>query len=157
MQETAVATWSSAGTPPREGWSVLTLRALLGSRSLAAATLGGVAAYFLVLFLLGLPIHRCPFHALTGHPCPGCGLSRAGLLLLKGEWSAMWRMHPFAPYFAAWAVLLAGAALLPRPWRERWAAGWTALEARTRFHAALLAAFAVFGVARLLWSIARPV
>ena len=133
-----------------------TLRAVLGQRSVAAVLLGGVGVYFAINRLLGLSIHRCPFHGLTGLPCPGCGLTRAGARLLEGDWAAMWRLHPFAPYFALWAVLLAGAALLPGRWRDHWSEAWTRLEARTRFHAVALVSFAVFGVARLLWSIVRP-
>ncbi len=33
----------------------------------------------LINYLAGIPL--CPFHALTGKSCPGCGMSRAFLLL----------------------------------------------------------------------------
>lgn len=37
----------------------------------------------------------CPFVMITGLPCPGCGLSRAGFCLLRGEFTAAWHLHPF--------------------------------------------------------------
>lgn len=48
-------------------------------------------------------------------PCPGCGLTRAFLLLAKGEWKGAGTMHPLAPLLAAeilaawigWGVWLA--------------------------------------------------
>ena len=41
----------------------------------------------------------CPFRALTGLPCPGCGMTRAWISLLHGDLSAAFRFHPFF-----WAV-----------------------------------------------------
>ncbi len=43
----------------------------------------GALFYFAKIDLISyLPgIHICPFHAFTGSPCPGCGMSRAFLLL----------------------------------------------------------------------------
>jgi hypothetical protein len=49
---------------------------------------------------------------LLGLPCPGCGLTRAGLRLLAGEFSGAWQMHPFiyvwmvfAGYICFWRYL----------------------------------------------------
>lgn len=36
----------------------------------------------------------CPFRIFLGIPCPGCGLSRAALLLLSGDIGASFQMHP---------------------------------------------------------------
>ncbi len=152
----AVAPTSPPNAPPSaESWSAAMVRTVLGQRALAWALAGGVAFYFGASRLLGFAIYRCPFHAATGHPCPGCGMSRALAELAAGNWREALRLHPFAPYLIVWAVMLAGAALLPARGRDRWAAGWAAFEARTRFHAALLVAFTVFGIARLLWSLWR--
>lgn len=37
----------------------------------------------------------CPFVMVTGLPCPGCGLSRAGFCLLRGEFADAWYLNPF--------------------------------------------------------------
>jgi hypothetical protein len=52
----------------------------------------------------------CPVHALTGHDCPGCGMTRALLALAQGDPVASFRQHPFALPVLLWA---AAAALLP--------------------------------------------
>ncbi len=49
--------------------------------------LGPVALYVLL-------IPRCPILWFFGIPCPGCGLTRAHLLALQGEWAAALHMHP---------------------------------------------------------------
>ena len=45
----------------------------------------------------------CPIWFSTGISCPGCGMSRAVLLLLSGHFQAAFRMHPLV-----YAVLPAG-------------------------------------------------
>jgi hypothetical protein len=147
---------NTAPEPGRDGWSVRTVRALLARRSVAAGVLGGAIAYFLALAALGGSLDFCAFRQLTGLPCPGCGLSRAIVALAHGEGRSMLRLHPFAPYLIVWAVMLAGAALLPSRGRARWLAGWLAVESRTRFHGIMLAALAVYGVARLVVRVAHP-
>lgn len=37
----------------------------------------------------------CPMVLFTGYPCPGCGLTRAGMALLRGDFSRAWQIHPF--------------------------------------------------------------
>ena len=44
--------------------------------------------------LLILDIYRCPFKALTGIPCPGCGMTRAVLHACKGEFREAFYYHP---------------------------------------------------------------
>ena len=42
----------------------------------------------------------CPSMIFVGLPCPACGLTRAGILLLTGNFLASFRMHPlFLPSF----------------------------------------------------------
>lgn len=39
----------------------------------------------------------CPMLLITGIPCPGCGMSRALVLLLMGHPAESVKMHPLAP------------------------------------------------------------
>ena len=34
----------------------------------------------------------CPIRLGTGLPCPGCGITRAAILLLTGRWQQAWQM-----------------------------------------------------------------
>lgn len=36
----------------------------------------------------------CPSVILTGFPCPACGLTRAALALLRGDFQTAWQMNP---------------------------------------------------------------
>ncbi|GGC44426.1 hypothetical protein GCM10011386_40950 [Parapedobacter defluvii] len=36
----------------------------------------------------------CPFKALTGIDCPGCGFQRSLLALLKGNWGESYHLYP---------------------------------------------------------------
>ncbi len=58
----------------------------------------GVYVAFITLTGIG-----CPIWFSTGISCPGCGMSRAVLLLLSGHFQAAFRMHPLV-----YAVLPAG-------------------------------------------------
>ena len=52
-----------------------------------------IIAYFALgrYFLYSL----CPMVMVTGLPCPGCGLTRAGFALLKLDLAGAYRIHPF--------------------------------------------------------------
>ena len=52
-----------------------------------------IIAYF-VLSLKYL-YSLCPMVMITGFPCPGCGLTRAGFRLLRLDFTGAFRMHPF--------------------------------------------------------------
>lgn len=45
----------------------------------------------------------CPMVLLTGLPCPGCGLTRAFLYVITGEFARAWYMNPS---IYLWIVLL---------------------------------------------------
>lgn len=51
-----------------------------------------LAAIYLTCTGLGLG-NVCIFQILTGFPCPGCGLTRAGILVLTGQWAQAARMN----------------------------------------------------------------
>lgn len=61
--------------------------------------------YFIANTIFG---YVSPTMVLFGLPCPGCGLTRSGLLLLTGNFAESFRMHPLLiPLLAlgVWAVL----------------------------------------------------
>ena len=49
-----------------------------------------------ILFMNGLlGMSVCPFRGITGLPCPACGMTRAGLLYLQGDFRGAFEVHPF--------------------------------------------------------------
>ncbi len=76
------------------------------------------------LEVLGRPLPgACPIHRVTGHRCPGCGMSRAFVLIWRGRVRDAIRANLASPLvFAtlAWLALeplrsLVGARQAPRP------------------------------------------
>ncbi|MBM6917218.1 MULTISPECIES: DUF2752 domain-containing protein [Intestinimonas] len=62
-----------------------------------------VRNHLIFLSILGLLcIWGCPLRRLTGISCPGCGLTRAWLSFLKGQWNLAISYHLFflpTPFF----------------------------------------------------------
>ena len=56
------------------------------------AAVGGAYLVFVLCTGLGIP---CPIHALTGLSCPGCGLSRMLVALVKGDPLSAFGYNPF--------------------------------------------------------------
>jgi hypothetical protein len=85
------------------------------------ATWGSLAMLFLVSLLppdgAGVPV--CLFRALSGLPCPGCGLTRALSSLIQGNPAAALDYHPFAFIVLPLFLMLAGHNFLPRAARQR--------------------------------------
>ncbi len=95
----------------------------------------------------GLPgVDLCAFHALTGLPCPGCGLTRAFCALARGHFYEAWQLHPFA--FPLFAATLGG---LLSPLLELGFPAWAGLRATRLIRMVVIAftaALLLFGVWR---------
>jgi hypothetical protein len=63
-------------------------------RMLRAAGVAGIWIVGLLPLLFGRA--ACPLADIFGIPCPGCGMTRAMLLLASGQVAASLRMHPLA-------------------------------------------------------------
>jgi hypothetical protein len=101
------------------------------------------------LTALALPAWQSPLHTLLGIPDPGCGLSRAIVALLRGDWQTALAFHAFAPLFVIALVAIAFGAILPDPGRN-WLVDRIALvESRTGLTAMLLIALVIYWLARL--------
>lgn len=48
----------------------------------------------------------CLWRAVTGIPCPGCGLGHATFHFLRGAWPDAWRWHPLVFWFGAQGAAL---------------------------------------------------
>jgi hypothetical protein len=60
----------------------------------------------------------CPFRALTGLPCPGCGLTRSWVYAAHGWWRESFASHPFGLLVVAVVLALAVAVVVRRLRRE---------------------------------------
>jgi hypothetical protein len=59
--------------------------------------LAGVGVVQLALTITGLTGWQCPIRSTFGVTCPGCGLTTAIAMLLKGNWHMAVQTHAFAP------------------------------------------------------------
>jgi hypothetical protein len=98
--------------------------------------------------LAGFPL--CPVGSLAGVPCPGCGLGRAAIALVRGEWAEALSLHPAAPIalpaLFALATAQATAAIAQKHAR-----------ALSRAAAALLVLLVAIWLARFLGAFGGPV
>lgn len=115
-------------------------------------TLRLCAVFTLVLALMppdGLGVELCGCQRYTGAPCPGCGITRCGSNLLRGDLVRAAQYHPFGLLVVPAVVGLGVLGLLPRRWREA-ARGRLALGARKwrPLWPIALGGFVVYGVVR---------
>ena len=55
--------------------------------------------------LSNIEFYKCPFKYSTGIPCPGCGITRALLQLLRLNFREAWNYNPCIYVYVAYAVL----------------------------------------------------
>jgi hypothetical protein len=65
----------------------------------------GVAFSALLWLKTGLPWPQCTFYRLTGAPCFTCGMTRAALAFLRGDFAGSWFYNPLA--FVAFCAVAA--------------------------------------------------
>ena len=97
-------------------------------RGFTLLALGGFGALILAT---GVPL--CPMAGVLGIPCPGCGLTRATLALVRGDLSSAFHFHPLVFVISPMFVWLSVSAALgyvrgprPRPNLKPWLATRTA-------------------------------
>ncbi len=125
------------------------LTPLMRNRALTLV-ISGAAVLQIGLTSLGLQGWPCPILHLTGIPCPGCGLTRASVLLFQGDWQRSIRYHLFAPLFVFAFVLIAGSSVLPRSPRKRVIEATESWERQTGLAGIVLICLVLYWLARLL-------
>lgn len=110
----------------------------------------GVGVLQVGLACAHLPGWPCPFKALFGIPCPGCGLSTACAELLRGQWRQSLQTHAFAPFFLLGIVLVVGGCLLPERARTIFIEKLQSFERRSGMTAWFLLALFIYWGLRLL-------
>jgi hypothetical protein len=116
-----------------------------------AMVIAGTVGVQIALVSLSLPGWECPFFRVTGIPCPGCGLTRAVILLLKGDLQASLRFHAFAPIVLLSAVALVLVLLLPRSITQPAISKMEMLEQQTGLTVIILVGLILYWLARLLF------
>ena len=117
------------------------------------ATWGSLVALLLAACLppdgAGIPV--CFFHAVTGLPCPGCGLTRALSSLIQGHPAAAFSYHPFAFIVLPLFVIAAAYNFLPAGVRQKLAEFCSRHDRsfRLAYHG-FIYSFLVFGALRML-------
>jgi hypothetical protein len=113
--------------------------------------LAGATGLHVALVSLNLPSWDCPFFRVTGVPCPGCGLSRATTLLLKGDLAGSIRFHAFAPIFLFAIVALILSLVLPKSIMQPAIARAELIERKTGLTVLILGSLILYWLARLLF------
>lgn len=119
-------------------------------RQVGLLLLGGGALYTALYSRDRLPLQwTCPLLALTGLPCPTCGMTRSLAATGRGDWATAIQFHAFGPPLLA-ASLAAGLIWAAELWQGRSLLPWRSLLRTTGFP--LLAALLLYYGCRLLWS-----
>lgn len=93
----------------------------------------GFILIHLIISFFGISIWQCPIRTYLGFPCPGCGLSRATLLLLQGKWEMSLKEHALAPFFLIGIIIITVVTLLPEKQYQKTIKQMTIFEKRSGF------------------------
>ena len=130
-------------------WYAPAFSSLLENRN-EALFVAGAGALHLGLNLLGLPGWNCPILAATGVPCPGCGLTRATMELVRGDFLQSFQTHAFAPVFLVALIVMLVTLVLPESQRRDLIARVSKFETRNGITAWVLSFLMLYWAFRLI-------
>jgi hypothetical protein len=133
----------------RRVWYTPAFSSLLENRR-EGLVIAGAGALHLGLSLAGLPAWNCPILAATGVPCPGCGLTRATLALVRGDFYQSFQIHAFAPIFLFALIVMLVTLVLPETQRRKVVATISSFEARNGITAWVLFSLMLYWAFRLI-------
>ena len=103
----------------------------------------------LLLAIAGLDGWQCPIHASVGANCPGCGMTAAMTMLLKGQWQVAVATHAFAPVALLVLILMLAAIALPSNYLIRICNYVDRLERKTGVTAILLLSMMLYWLLKI--------
>ena len=112
--------------------------------------LAAVSLVLVALTAMGIAAWQCPVRSTLGVDCPGCGLTRAMVLLAQGHWQASFEMHAFAPIFLGIGIILAIGSVLPAKLQQMAANQIANFERHTGIVALLSLSFMLYWILRIL-------
>jgi hypothetical protein len=131
-----------------KGFLTPVLAPLLLNRWLACFFLAFGAAQLLLVYT-GLTGWQCPIYETLGVICPGCGMTTAMAMLLKGHWHLALQTHAFAPLFLVGLILLPAAIVLPNSHLKKLSLGVKRLEQKSGIIAILLLSMVGYWLLRI--------
>jgi hypothetical protein len=124
------------------------LAPLLQNRWLVGIFLAfGVAQ--LLLVYTGLSGWRCPIYETLAVICPGCGMTTAVAMLLKGHWQLAVQTHAFAPVILILLIMMLVAIVLPASYLKKFSGSVERLEQKSGLTAILLLSMVIYWLLRI--------
>jgi len=133
----------------RSGLFAPVLGPLLQNRGIIVL-LASVALAQVALTAMGITAWQCPVRSTLGVICPGCGLTRAMVLLIQGHWQASFHTHAFAPIFLIGVMVLTIISIAPKKFQQKATRWTTEFEKRTGVVAVLMMAMLTYWIFRIL-------
>ena len=133
----------------RSGLFAPVLGPLLQSRWIIVL-LAAVISALVALTAMGITVWQCPVRSTLGVLCPGCGLTRAMVLLIQGHWHASLHTHAFAPIFLMGVMVLTIISITPKKFQKKATRWTTEFEKRTGVVAVLMMAMLTYWIFRIL-------
>ena len=112
--------------------------------------LAALAVVQVALTAAGTMAWRCPVKSTLGVVCPGCGLTRAMVLLIQGHWHASFHTHAFAPIFLMGVMVLTIISITSKKFQQKTARWTTEFEKRTGVVAVLMIAMLTYWIFRII-------
>ena len=103
----------------------------------------------IALTATGITTWQCPLRSTLGVACPGCGLTRAVILLIQGHWQASFGLHAFAPIILGIGTFLAIGSILPARLQQMAAYHVANFERHTGFVALIGLSFIAYWILRI--------
>jgi hypothetical protein len=103
----------------------------------------------MALTITGLPGWQCPIRSTFGVTCPGCGLTTAIAMLLKGNWLMAVQTHAFAPLLLMVLILMLIAIALPAASLDKISGNVARLERKTGISAIVILSMVIYWLLRV--------